>query len=320
MFEFSIKKFEELPKDWDVLIVGGGIAALTAAIYSSRYGLKTLVIAEEPGGLANEAPLVENYPGIIATGKELAEKWKDHAEKMGAKIYQSKVIDIKKENDIFLVKTLDGKEFTGKALIYATGSSKRKLNIPGEKEFSGKGVSYCATCDGNFFKDKIVAVIGGGNSGFSDALILSEIAKKVYIIHRRDEPRAEKALVDLVLSKPNVEFLGNRETLEFIGDTKLKKIKMKNKTTGEIEELEVDGVFIAIGLVPNVELAKKLGVKLDDKGFIDVKEDQSTNIEGFFAAGDVTNNSNHFEQFVTAAAEGSIAANSAFKYIKNKFS
>ncbi|HIQ51513.1 MAG TPA: FAD-binding protein [Nautiliaceae bacterium] len=320
MFEFSIKKFEELPKDWDTIIIGGGIAALTAAIYSSRYGLKTLVIAEEPGGLANEAPIVENYPGIIAEGKELAKKWVEHTEKMGAKIYQSRVIDLKKENDIFLVKTLDGKEFRGKTLIYATGSSKRKLNVPGEKEFSGKGISYCATCDGNFFKDKVVAVIGGGNSGFSDALILSEIAKKVYIIHRREKPKAEKALVDLVLSKDNVEFLGNRETLEFIGDNKLRKIKMKNKNNNKIEELEVDGVFIAIGLIPNVDLAKKIGVKLDEKGFIDVKKDQSTNIEGFFAAGDVTNNSNYFEQFVTAAAEGSIAANSAFKYIKNKFS
>jgi thioredoxin reductase (NADPH) len=319
MFQFSIKKVEELPKEWDLLIVGGGIAGLTAAIYASRYGLKTLIIAEEIGGLANEAPLVENYPGIIAEGKELAEKWKKHAEEMGSKIYQSKVINLEKKNDLFFVKTLDNKEFIGKALIYATGSSKRKLNVPGEKEFLGKGVSYCATCDATLFKDKIVAVIGGGNSGFSDALILSEIAKKVYIIHRSEKPKAEKALVDLVLNKPNVEFLGNRETLEFLGDSKLKKIKMKNKTTGKIEELEVDGVFIAIGLVPNVDLAKKLGVKLDEYGFIDVNKDQSTNIEGFFAAGDVTNNCNHFEQFITAAAEGAIAANSAFKYIQNKF-
>jgi len=318
MFQFVVKKKEELPKEWDLIIIGGGIAGITAGIYASRYGIKNLLIAEEIGGLANEAPLVENYPGLIAEGKELAKKWEEHLKKVGGKILQNKVIKLEKKDGKFKVTTLDGNEFFAKTIIYATGSSKRKLNIPGEKEFTGKGVSYCATCDATLFKDKVVAVIGGGNSGFSDALILSEIAKKVIIIHRGDKPKAEKALVETVLSKENVELLLNRLPVEFKGENKLNKVVLKNKETNEIEELEVDGVFVAIGLKPNTELAKELGVELDDYGFIKVNKDQSTNVEGFFAAGDVTNNCNHFEQFITAAAEGALAANSVFKYLQNK--
>ncbi|MEO2154216.1 MAG: FAD-dependent oxidoreductase [Nanoarchaeota archaeon] len=318
MFQFVVKKQENFDKDQDLIIIGGGIAGITAGIYATRYGIKNLLIAEEIGGLANEAPLVENYPGIIAEGKELAKKWEEHLKKVGGKILQARVIDIEKKDGYFIVKTMDGREFKAKTIIYATGSSKKKLNVPGEKELTGKGISYCATCDANLFKDKVVAVIGGGNSAFSDALILSEIAKEVIIIIRGDEPKAEKALVDLVLSKPNVKLLKNRETIEFKGKEKLELIVLKNKENNETEELKVDGVFIAIGLKPNVELAKKIGIELDEYGFIKVNKDQSTNIEGFYASGDVTNNCNHFEQFVTAAAEGALAANSVFKYLQNK--
>ena len=317
MFQFSIKTRKDIDNEWDLIIVGGGIAGITAGIYASRYGIKTLVVAEELGGLANEAPLVENYPGIIAEGKELAKKWVDHLKKVGCETYEAKVIDIIKKNRKFVVKTSDYKEFETKTIILATGSSKRKLNVPGEKELLGKGVSYCATCDSNLFKNKVVAVVGGGNSAFSDALILSEIAKEVYILIR-SKIKAEKALVDMVSKKENVKILTNKEVLGFIGKNKLEKIKIRNKENEKIEELKVDGVFIAIGLIPNTELAKKLGIKLDEYGFIDTKEDQSTNIEGVFAAGDITNNSNKFEQFITAAAEGAIAANSAFKYLQNK--
>jgi len=310
MFKFSLNF--NIDKEWDLIVIGGGIAGITSTIYSHRYGLKTLLITENIGGLANYATIVENYPGLIGEGKELVNKWEEHLKKLNCNYLIDKVIDIQKENNYFLIKTLN-KEFKSKAIILAMGSSKKKLNIPGEKEFSGKGVSYCATCDSTLFKNKIVAVIGGGNSGFSEALVLSKTAKKVYIIVR-SKIKAEKYLVDQVLNKDNIQILIKKQPLEFLGDNKLQKIRLKDLESGKIEELEVDGVFIAIGLQPNIDLSKKLGVELEN-GFIKTKPDQSTNVPGVFAAGDITTNSNNFNQFITAAAEGAIAANSAFKYL-----
>ncbi len=296
--------------EYDVVIIGGGPAGLSAAVYSTRYELKTVVIAEEVGGYVNESPLVENYLGIPnIKGIELARKFTEHAKISGADIVMEKVKEIKKNNN-FVILT-DDKEFTAKAIIFATGSRKRHLNVPGEENHIGLGVSYCATCDGPLFKDKVVTVVGGGDSAKATALLLTEYAKKVYVLVRDENFIGKVTLSKRVMEHPKIEVLFNTEIKELKGEPLLKEAVLSNGET-----LKTEGLFVEIGLIPNVELAKSIGVNLDKHNLINVTPGMETNVKGVFAAGDVTNGSNSLRQDITAAAEGAIAATSAYKYLR----
>jgi thioredoxin reductase (NADPH) len=303
---------------YDVLIIGLGCGGYTAAVYTARYKLKTFLVGAEEGGMGNTAAEVGNWPGEIEIrGPDLMEKFKNHALSFGDSVtYKiSRVKDVQKISGGFEL-TLEGSEkVQGKTIIFATGSNKRHLGIPGEVEFSGKGVTYCATCDAFFYKNKTVAVLGGGDSAVEGAAIAAQVAAKVYLVHRRNEFRAEPYWVDKVKEKSNVEFVLERNVLEVLGDKKVTGIKL-DKPFGGSDTLAVDGVFIEIGSTPAVELPQKLNCTLDDKGFLRVDEAQRTSVPGVFAAGDLTSASNHFAQFTTAAGEATVAANSVFQYLQ----
>ncbi|OGJ59792.1 hypothetical protein A2881_00795 [Candidatus Peribacteria bacterium RIFCSPHIGHO2_01_FULL_55_13] len=302
---------------FDVLIIGLGCAGYTAAIYTARYKLKTFIVGAEDGGMGLTAAEVGNWPGIIdIKGPDLMENFKKHAtsfEEVTHKI--ARVEKLEKIAGGFRMTLQDGAVIEGKTVILATGSAKRMLGTKGEKEFSGKGVTYCATCDAFFYRNKDVAVIGGGDSAVEGAAIAAQVAKTVYLIHRRNEFRAEPYWVDRVKARPNVRFVLERNVLEIFGDAKVKGVKLDKPFEGS-DSIAVDGVFIEVGSIPSVGLATGLGAKLDDKGFIAVTPDQQTSVPGLFAAGDNTSESNHFAQFTTAAGEGAVAANGVFTYIQ----
>jgi thioredoxin reductase (NADPH) len=315
---FSIKATisqEELNKEWDVIIIGGGPAGYTAALYCGRYRLKTLVITRDIGGTITEASIVDDYPGIEnIKGTELGKLFKKHAEKYGAKTLLETVVRIEKlQDERFKVYTSTGKEFIAKAVIIATGSQRKKLNVPGENL---KGVSYCAECDAPLFKDKIVGVIGGGNSAFHDAQVLAQHAKEVYIIHRRDEFRADPVIVEEVKKNPKVKFLLNKVVVEIKGQEKVEEVILQDTKTGEKSSIKLDGLFIAIGLAPLSEIVKNLNVNMDENGHIIIDSCGKTNVKGLLAAGDVTTQLCNLRQVITAAAQGAVAAYSAFLYIK----
>ncbi len=301
---------------YDVIIIGVGSAGYAAGIYATRFGLRTLLIGKEPGGQTNEAYEVDNYPGFLnISGIDLMTKFKEHAEKLGAELVVSEAIDVGKKGENFVVKTKD-KEHEGKAVILATGSKKRKLGLPKEEEMTGKGVAYCATCDAMFFNDKIVGVAGGGNSAVKSALLLAEYAKKVYIIYRKakEDMRAMPYWVKKAEENDKIEMIFRSVPKEIKGKEKLESVVFEQE--GKDLEIKMDGLFVEIGTDPENSLAKKLGVSLDEQGKIKVEKDMSTNVEGVFAAGDITNGSNGMEQIVTSCAEGSIAAESAYNYVK----
>lgn len=309
------KKIED--KNYELLILGSGVAGLSAGIYAARYKLKTLIIGKDMG-MAAEAPEIENYPGIYGvSGVQLVKKITEHAREMGAEIIYDEIENIEKIEGGFKVKTSTN-EFFGKAIIYALGGMKRKLGLENENNFIGKGISYCATCDSRFFKDKIVAVLGGANSAATTSLLLSKYAKKVYLIHRRESLRADPTLIEKLKEAKNIEIIFNHVVKELKGDKRLEAVILENVATGEKREIKLDGIFVEFGYVPNSFLAEKIGVEICEDGRIKVNEDMSTNIEGFFAAGDITSGSNRLDQIITAAAEGAIAANSAYKYLSKK--
>jgi thioredoxin reductase (NADPH) len=294
---------------YDLIIIGAGPAGLSSGIYAGRYLLKTLIIGEINGGTISEAHKVCNFPSYTEiTGFELSNKMYNHAITNGSEITNEKVIEIKKMNQSeFEVKT-DKTTYFSKKVILANGRKKRLLNVKGEKEFLGKGVSYCATCDGGFYKDKSVAVVGGSNAALTAALLLSEYAKKVMIMYRKDNFfRAEPAWVELAKKNSKIEFLFNTEIEEIIGKNSVEKVLLKNG-----KEIELDGVFVEIGSIPDNTFEKQLEIETE-KGYIITNKKQETNIKGVFAAGDITNNS--LKQAVTAASEGAIAASSAYEEI-----
>ncbi len=303
----------------DVIIIGLGCAGYTAAIYSARYKLKTYLVGAEAGGMGNTAAEVGNWPGEIEIrGPDLMDKFKAHATSFGDLVtYKiSRVKDEKKIDGGFEVELEGNEKVRGKTIIFATGSNKRHLGVPGEVEFSGKGVTYCATCDAFFYRNKTVAVIGGGDSAVEGAAIAAQVAAKVYLIHRRKEFRAEPFWIDKVKEKKNVELVLERTISEVVGDKKVTGVKLDKPWNG-LETLTVDGVFIEIGSTPAVELPLKLGCKLDKLGFLEVDKAQKTSVPGVFGAGDLTSGSNHFAQFTTAAGEGTVAANSAFNFLQS---
>ena len=299
---------------YDVIILGAGPAGLSAGIYATRRNLKTLVISRDIGGQINLATDIENYPGVEKTsGIELSDVMKKQCDKFGAEFVTDNFVKLELQGDVKKVSTERKGVFEAASVIVATGASYRTLGVKGEKELTGRGVSYCATCDGPMFKGKKVAVVGGGDSAVTAAVYLADLAEKVYLIHRRDSFRAEEANVNQAKEKGNIEFVFDSVLEEFAGSPMLQKIIIKNKKTGELKELELDGCFVEVGSVPSTALAQAAGVKLDDKGYIVANDEMETSVPGVFAAGDVTGK---LAQIAVAVGQGAIAGTNAYYFVK----
>lgn len=302
---------------YDIIIVGAGPGGLTAGIYAGRQGTKTLILDKNlAGGIGREVPEMENYPGFdLVSGLELAEKMKNQCVK-NVELHENEGVNTieKIENNDYNFKVeSDEHSYLTKTVIIATGSSHQQLNIPGEEEFKGRGVSYCATCDGMFFAGKDIAMVGGGNSALQEAVFLSNLGCNVTVIHRREEFRAEQYLQDKLKEK-GIKTIMNATVEEIKGDMLVSSITIKDKESGELKDLEVDGVFISVGYKPHTKLAEELGVDLDKSNQIITDKNQKTNIDYVYSAGDVCGG---VKQWVVACGEGAIAATSAYKDIEN---
>jgi thioredoxin reductase (NADPH) len=301
---------------YDIAIIGAGPAGLNAAVYAARYGLKTVVIGALVGGTASTPHEVGNWLGTEKiSGFELAQNMLKHAKSYGTPVIERMADEIVKTDTGFKVTVSGGEEIQAKTLLLATGTTHRHLGVPGESKFIGKGLSYCATCDGFFFKDKTVAVVGGNDAAATAAVFLGDIAEKVYMVYRKEPLKAEKYWQDAIAKNAKIEVIYNTVVTEIIGTDKVEGIKTEN-IAGEQAEIKVDGVFVEIGSEPNSEVLKDLGVESDEKGFVKIQPDGSTTAAGIWAAGDLTNGSNGFRQIITAASEGAIAAASISKYLK----
>jgi len=306
-------------ENWELIIIGAGAAGLAAGIYGARSGLKTLIIDEKlAGGTTSDAPVVENYPGFPQiAGGELAERMVLHCKKVGVTIREIEPVtglDLTGKRKI--VKTTRA-EYEAKAVIVATGSNYREIGVKGEKEFRGKGVSYCGVCDGPFFKGKRVVVIGGGNSAATTTLYLSGIAAEVLVAHRRDAFRAEEALVNDIASKKNVQVFWNTEVREIKGEKIVNNVVLYHNKEGVTKEIPVDAVFVQVGEAPNSHIARDAGVQVDDAGYIKTDIFQRTNVAGVYAAGDVTNHP--VKQVGTAVGQGITAALEAYSHIRRPY-
>ncbi len=303
--------------DYDVIVIGGGPSGLTAALYASRGGLKTLLLEKmTPGGLAQTTDIIENYPGFPegVSGPDLMGLMEEQAGRFGAEF--KTIVEVTAienlDGGLFLVVT-SGESFSAKSVIIASGAEPKKLGVPGEGEYTGRGVSYCAVCDGAFFKDAEVAVVGGGNSAAEEALFLTKFAKKVNIIHRRDRLRADKINADRAANDPKIEVVWDTVVEEVVGGDKgVSALRLKNLKSQEVRELPVEGIFIYVGYGPNTDFVKDM-VELDEYGFIVTDGEMNTSVSGIMACGDVR--SKALRQIVTAAGDGATAAFSVEKYI-----
>ena len=303
---------------YDIAIVGGGVTGFATAMYAGRLSLKTIIFADQRGGVITTTDDVSNYPGFKKlTGIELAKKIEDHALDYDIAVVDEKVIKVKGLKMCFKVKSGDEKEYMSKTIVFATGTKWRKIQVPGEEEFANKGVHYCALCDGFAYKNKIVAVVGGSDSAAKEALVLTQHAKKVYIIYRGDKIRPEPVNMKKIedqIKKGKIEIINNSNVKEIKGNDKLGVTSViLDKEYKKSKELKLDGVFIAIGHLALSELAKDLGVKLNQKGEILINRNSETNIPGVYAAGDVGDT--RFKQAITGVAEGVLAAYSAYEYV-----
>ncbi|MFP4038842.1 MAG: NAD(P)/FAD-dependent oxidoreductase [Candidatus Nanohaloarchaea archaeon] len=298
----------------DLIVVGGGAAAQSAAIYGYRSGMDVLVVADSYGGQINNTDVVENYLGIkTISGPELAEKFTEHMRNYNIEEEKGqKVTDISREESLFNVKIEDGTEFKAYSVIVATGGHRRKLNAPGEEEFANKGVGYCAVCDGPLYQGEEVAVVGGGYAGTEAAVYLSDIAEKVYLLSRSGELTGEQITINELEQTENIEVLRGASTRKFYGDDMLQGIEYEKD--GEIQKLEVPGAFVEIGTVPNSDISDLY--ETDESGYIKVDEDRETTVEGLYAAGDVTDKG--AQQLVVSAGQGCQAALNASEYVKRK--
>lgn len=301
----------------DIIIIGSGPAGLTAAIYGRRAGLSVLVLEKAPmsGGQLINTYEVDNYPGLQGmSGFDMGMKFREHAEFMQAEFAEGEVSEIRLRGDTKEVVTKNH-VYEAKAVIIAAGATHSKLDVPGEEELRGRGVSYCATCDGAFFRDKITAVAGGGDVAVEDAIFLARFCKKVYLIHRRDQLRAAKMLQEKLFALSNVEILWDSTVREISGSERVEHIIVRNERTKEESKLPVDGIFIAVGIRPQSESYGPL-IERDGKGYLVAREDCRTNIEGIFAAGDIR--TKELRQVVTAVADGANAVNSVQKYFLSR--
>lgn len=297
---------------FDLVIIGAGSAGLPAAMYASRYAMKNLVIGELPGGALATSHRVENWPGVQAdSGKSIMDSFAEHAVASGSEIVTDRAVSVEGAKGAFTVTTASGKSFQSKYVLLATGNKYRHLGVPGERELLGSGVSYCATCDGNFFKGREVVVVGGGDSAAVEALYLAELCAKVTILVRKDALKAEDVWVKKIMEHSNMEVRFNAEVAEVRGDFMgVKDVLLKDGSA-----LPCEGVFVAIGSDPDASLITPLGVAVDHEGCVIVDKTQATNVPGIFAAGDVTTNSNKFKQTIMSAAEGCLAAHSVHEEI-----
>lgn len=302
-------------KMYDVIIIGAGAAGMTAAIYTRRKSLKTALITIEIGGQTSQAMQIENYPGFKGEGLELMDKFREQAMEFGAEIIPGRVNNITKENEVFEVTLTDDRKFEAKALILAYGKVPRSLDVPGEKKYIGKGLHVCAVCDAPLYQDKTVAIIGGGNSALDSALYLSKIAKKVYVIHRRDEFRGDEVLAKRVKETENVEIILSHIPKEIIGEEFVEKLVLENVKDNSKKELVVEGIFSEIGFTIDVSFVKDI-VDINERKEIIVDKHCKTSHEGIFAAGDVTNI--EYKQTIISAGEGAKAALSAYAYLQGK--
>ncbi len=303
-----------MSQEHQLVIIGGGPAGLTAGIYAARARLKTVLIEKQAaGGLINDAAVIENFPGFPQgiNGYELGQLINSQAVRFGLETINAEVTGIEVLEEKRLVKTSTG-DFTCRAIIIASGCERGKLGVPGEAEFTGKGVSYCATCDGPFFKEQAVAVVGGGDRAISDALHLARFASKIIVIHRRDQLRATRILQEKAFAEPKIQFLWDTVVENIEGDDLVGRLHLQNLKNGQKSELEVAGVFVCVGFKPNTEFLKGV-VSLDEAGYIITNEKMETALPGIFAAGDVRRNSP--QQAITAAGDGASAAIFAQKYI-----
>ncbi len=305
-----------MDKRYDLIIIGSGPAGLAAGIYAERARLDTLVIEKEyvSGGQVINTYEVDNYPGLPGiNGFDLSMKFREHADKLGVRFVTDKVTEIRRRAEENLVVCEEG-TYRSRAVIIASGAVHRKLGVPGEEEFAGAGVSYCATCDGAFFRDKDVAVAGGGDVAIEDAVFLARICRKVYLIHRRDELRGAKILQETLMGLENVEILWNSTVEEIRGEGQVKSLLLRNTKTGGTSELEVRGIFIAVGILPDSRAFE--GLVSMDHGYIIAGEDGKTDVPGIFAAGDVRTKA--LRQIVTAVADGANAVASAERYLRER--
>lgn len=300
----------------DLAIIGGGPAGLSAAIYASRFLLKTVVITIDVGGQLNWTEWIDDYPGFSKIkASDLVGKFREHAEGSGVKLVSGvEVTGIEKVDGVFKITGTGGLEIYAASVILAVGSKRRKLGVPGEDKLQGRGVSYCSICDGPMFKGhKAVAVVGGGDAALEGAILLSSYVGKVYLIHRRDSFRAKPVLVEDARRRDNIEFLLNSTVSEILGEEKVEGVRVRGP--GGERLLDVSGVFVEIGLEPPVDLFRRIGIEVDDQGYAKVSEWMETSVPGIFAAGDATTMWRGFRQVVTAAAMGAVAAYSAYQYL-----
>lgn len=300
-------------QEYDIVAIGGGPAGLTVGIYGGRYGLKTLVLEKQiVGGAMAISPLIENYPGMEPiTGADLTQRFKKQAEFYGAEIREITSVQELDPHEKTM-RLSSGETIKAKTIIFTTGSRHRKLGVPGEEEYTGRGVSWCATCDGHFFRGKKVIVVGGGNSAAIEALHLAKLAGELYILHRRDQMRAEEAYIRQI-NEAGIQFYWNSNIKEIVGDgRKITGIKMVDVKTDKVTEVPVNGIFISIGYDPNSELAAAANIELDQNGYIRVDKNMQTNIEGIYAAGDITGGQ---KQLTVSCGQATTATMNAFLYM-----
>ncbi len=313
------KKYDYTPDQnliYDIIIVGGGVVGFSTAMYAKRLGMNVLVIGDSFGGTIMLTDKVENWPGIISvSGQKLAKLVEEHAKDYDIDILRDVVEKVVQDKNIFNVKTKDT-VFKSKTIVFATGTKLKRLGVSGERNFAGKGVSYCALCDGMFFKNKIVGIVGGSDSAIKEALFLSEHTKKVYVIYRREEVRAEKATLEKMqerIKEGKIEIINNTNVLEIKGNKLMSHVVLDKSFDGK-KELELDGLFIEVGRIPLSDLAKNIGVLLNKNSEIKINRFSETNVKGVYAAGDVVDTP--FKQAFTGAAEGIFAAYKAYEFIK----
>lgn len=305
----------EEQKVWDIIVAGAGPSGMTVGIYAARAKREVLILERlAPGGLMNLTDMIENYPGFNEgiRGHELATAMESQAKKLGAKFERASIEKIELADDLKIVHA-DSNAYHAKTLVIASGTSPKRLNVPGELKYMGRGVSTCAICDGPFFKGQVVGVVGGGDSAVQEAVYLARLAKEVHLIHRRDQLRAVKELQEKACTTPNIKFHWNRVPVSIDGDEKLKGVVLRDTITGETERLELNGLFIYVGLVPNTEFLAGLPIATNDAGFVLTNENMETNMPGVYAVGDVR--AKKLRQVSTAVGDGAVAAFDLEKYL-----